>query len=386
MTIRTVATSYAVIIASTLVALSALFAVSFRSADGDNEDNDGGGGGENREWRWEGPEAERAAKLVFGYSWMIVSTLALGFVAFSILRPAITSGAPVPRLKAGVLGGSTLLYANIALVCSLYFWNMKARNAEDENQQDRFLREDDDEGLGSYLLSILSLLLFAIYLLMSAFMLMKSSSDNVFWDEPVSNTPTECDMARSGAHLEVLWDAWRGFSSVSLALLLVILIVGITPLFIEEGERMKEDGYIFNFLFILVWMIFLSICFLLSGKRVLGGGTNIAVGRVEAGAFGGAVLFFSGLTFLLSVLYGSFSIEGHHGDGGPIGSLAFSFLCLFLAAANLLFAVGLYKYRRSIFSCGDVGVPRGESSNGDNFFVCMEQNKTEESNTANTLV
>uniref|UniRef100_A0A7S4ND42 Uncharacterized protein n=1 Tax=Odontella aurita TaxID=265563 RepID=A0A7S4ND42_9STRA len=377
---RVIAIGYAAIIVLTLVALSVLFATSFRSADdGDGE------GDENREWRWDGPEVERAAKLAFAYSWMIISTLALGTVAFRVLKRAAISDASVPRAGMGVLGGSTLLYASTALICSLYFWDMGYEEADegdadnqggDEDNQGRFLREDDEEGIGSHLISVSCLVLFAVYLVLSAVIFAQHNygdGDGDCVDEvPVSDRPTETDIARSGAHLDVLYDSWRAFSVVSMSLLLLTLIVSIIPIFLEDAERLQDEGNIFNFLWILVWMILLFICIIYSGKRVFRSGNGIIASKMETGALGGALLFFSSQAFLLAVLYGSFAIEDHHREDSPLGSVAFSYLCLFLAAASIFFALGLNKYCRPVFTRESVNSEPQDSSNG-NFFVSMDK-------------
>ena len=175
-------------------------------------------------------------------------------------------------------------------------------------------------------------------------------------------------VAQGRAYLEVLSDAWRVIAAVTVVAILVAIAVAMIPFFIEEGERMREEGMVYNFVFIVVWLAFLFGALLVLGRRVLGVGTW---GEAQAGALNGALLFFSGLCLLLFLLYGSFRIEERHEEDGTLGGSTFSLLCLFLSVTYLTFGAGMFKYHS--FVDWDISTERGGVSDD---FVRMEENNS----------
>lgn len=69
-------------------------------------------------------DGEEGGGLTFAMIWMLLMSCALGLVGwFTIWK---SSSAMTPRFRVGFLGGSLVLYANMALVCAIYFWSIEA--------------------------------------------------------------------------------------------------------------------------------------------------------------------------------------------------------------------------------------------------------------------
>jgi hypothetical protein len=133
-----------------------------------------------------------------------------------------------------------------------------------------------------------------------------------------------------------------------------------------------------RFLLIVLWMIVMVVVFLAVGCNVFGG--RGATKQVVIGAFAGSLFFFSGLAFLVGILY-SFALvsartvamwidryfsrcsntdllnvsSSHTGKtregraaGETMGYMLFSILCLCLAPIYGSFAIGLLCRRQEL--------------------------------------
>lgn len=290
----------------------------------------------------EGPEAEEGAKLIFAAIWMMIVACALAFVGWRAMK------APT-KFSIGSMLGSVVVYANIAFVCSVYFWNLGAREEEREENDGRFLEEEDgsgdqgeyEEGRGQFILSIVCLVLAAIYTAFAVFIL---SSKIVFdGDDAIA---AEKDVNKSGAYMDILWDGWKFMSFFAIFALFVVFLFAIVSLFFEDDERMREEGDIWNFLIIMLWLFFACVGFQFAGRCVFA--RSRTINQIQLGAFTGALYCFPGLTLLLAGLYGSSQFDRRHREEGPSGSTGFSFLCLFCSFSYLVFAVLITKHKASI--------------------------------------
>lgn len=285
--------------ASTLIILIAILA-----KFGGNNNNNNDGDGDNDERWWEGPEAEERGALIFASVWMILVLVFLAVIGFRSLRSPTT-------FRLGLLGGSMMMYANLALVVCLYFLNLEGREEDNNNNQGRYLEEnnnnnqqeeEDEEGRGQRMLSIFGLVLSVLYGAMSAFTIWSSKS--VTQDHGV----VELEATQSSGHVDVLADAFKHLSVFSVIGIAIAFIIGLASLFTEEAERMREEGYVYNFILVSAWVLLVVVGLMVAGYRVFR--RNPSITQVEVGFFNGCLYFFCGVTILLAGLYSGFSLEG----------------------------------------------------------------------------
>lgn len=340
-----------------LTASSVIVLVSILAKFGGNQDNDGNNRNNNgqnnngeREWWWEGPEAEERGQLIFACVWSIFVLAALSIVGYKTFRYPTT-------FRLGMLGGSLALYANLCLCICFYFINYERR----EENNGRYLqnnyqyytnnnnnyREEDEEGRGQKMLSVFGLVTTLLYASLSAFTLWGSSKAAGEEDHGVD------DLAESqtSGHVDVLSDAFRHLSVFSVIGVGISFLVGITSLFAEEAERMREEGKVYNFLMIAGWMSLVVAGLGFAGWRVFK--RSPIIGQLEVGFFTGCLYFFCASAFAMAGLYGGFSLEAlvdgrRGGPEGPAGSLFFSFVCFTFGLAYLSYAALLNKYHPSI--------------------------------------
>ena len=341
---------------SFLTATSVIVLVSILASFGGNQDNDrnrnnnGQNNNGEREWWWEGPEAEERGQLIFACVWSIIVLVALSIVGYKTFRYPTT-------FRLGMLGGSLALYANLCLCICFYFINFERReenngrylqnNYQYYNNNNNNYREEDEEGRGQKMLSVFGLVTTLLYASLSAFTLWSSSKVAGEEDHGVD------DLAESqtSGHVDVLSDGFRHLSAFSVIGVGISFLVGITSLFAEEGERMREEGDVYNFLMIAGWMSLVVVGLGFAGWRVFK--RSPIISQLEVGFFTGCLYFFCASAFAMAGLYGGFSLEAladgrRGGPEGPAGSLFFSFVCFTFGLAYLSYAVLLNKYHPSI--------------------------------------
>ena len=334
-----------------LTATSVVVFVTILAKFGSNDD-----GGENnnngeREWWWEGPEAEERGCLIFACVWSIIVLAFLCLLGYRSLRyPTV--------FRNGLLSGSLAMYANLCLCICFYFINFESReennngrrlenNYQYYNNNNNNYREEDEEGRGQKMLSVFGLVTTLLYVSLSAFTLWSSTKAAGEEDHGV-NDLTE---SQTSGHVDVLSDAFKHLSAFSVVGVGLSFLVGLTSLFAEDAERMREEGEVYNFLMISVWMLLVAAGLGVAGWRVFK--RNPIISQLEVGFFTGCLYFFCASAFAMAGLYGGFSLEGlvdgrRGGAEGPAGSLFFSFVCFTFGLAYLSYAALLNKYHPSI--------------------------------------
>mmetsp|Transcript_24614 Transcript_24614/g.34740 ORF Transcript_24614/g.34740 Transcript_24614/m.34740 type:complete len:415 (+) Transcript_24614:103-1347(+) len=301
--------------------------------------------GNNR--RDEDPEVAQLRKLEFAMMWVMVASLTLAVLGFFTWWKKTGTA-----FRIGTLGGSTVMMVNMAVVCILYFWSFRPEeedeNNNNNNNNNRYLPEDDNEVIlqDEHTFAVISIWLAAIFAVLSIFVLRSHNKEADTAEEQDSEKEAEETLIKGKAYADILSDIWTGISVISIVPFIVILCVAFVPLFDEdEGERVREEGYIWNLIYLSFWMIAVVIVTIVMGRRVLGGKGC----QVQLGVFTGGLLFFAASEFLLAVLYGSFQIdERRREDRNALGSTGFAYVCMFLALIHGLFSIGMFKYGQSM--------------------------------------
>ena len=90
----------------------------------------------------------------------------------------------------------------------------------------------------------------SIIIIMSTKSMATSQADNESFDS--------VNVVQSSAHTDVLADVWEFLSIFSVVATAISFVAGIVSLFTEEGDRMREEGELFNLLLISAWTILFS--------------------------------------------------------------------------------------------------------------------------------
>uniref|UniRef100_A0A7S2YJR9 Uncharacterized protein n=1 Tax=Entomoneis paludosa TaxID=265537 RepID=A0A7S2YJR9_9STRA len=305
----------------------------------------------------------------------------------------------------------------MALLCCFYFANF-GQGEEEEDRQDRQLRnynnynnynynqqqqeqEEYEEGYASMLMSRHSFILFLMYGLVSVLFLgvtyrflppetaNSTTTDSSKGLEGQSLDGEETDSLQTRTRMDVLYDVSKILSIFAVAMMTLTSIIALaSPLFIlqDEGERdrMNEEGYMYNFMLISVWMLLLVIVLSVLAYRTLSQHTK-PTSRLEIGVLQGCLYVFPCAALMLSALYSGFSFQmisslfsNAEGDrrrergmeDGPMGGLLFSGCCFALAVIYALMASILSKYQSSVVSSNDID--NGTANTSSSYYKGMD--------------
>lgn len=218
---------------------------------------------------------------------------------------------------------------------------------EQDDQEDEWNLEEEIEyrqGIMSVLCLVLSIAhsVFAISLIWK----FKSKSN----DQKNKNTSLNEDIetsTRNKAYADVFTDAWKLISVSSVLLLIVSLGVVSSSLIGEEAERAREEGDVFNLIWIVVFVLILSLIILIAGRLLVFGQRD--KDNFLTGIFHGGILYFAASFFMVSILYGQlFSFDERRHREEIRGSLGISLVSAFLAFLHCILAFGMIKYQSHV--------------------------------------
>ena len=149
-----------------------------------------------------------------------------------------------------------------------------------------------------------------LYTLFSLFIVWKYKSfgkSNTLLSNNDESGTKEVDVetrTRRRAVADVFADAWKAISASSILLLFVSFIVVMSSLFGEEGERAREEGNIYNLIWIVGYVFVVSLFFLIAGRLLIFGERE--KNNFFTGVFHGGILFFGVSLSMVAILYGNF--------------------------------------------------------------------------------
>ena len=157
----------------------------------------------------------------------------------------------------------------------------------------------------------------------------------------------ELDVAKGAVRLDMLSNIWKLLAPTTVLAFLVLLISASFSLMGEGGDRLREEGDIFNLIAVLAWLFVTSFGLAVLGHNVLG--RKSSDGTLAIGLLAGGGEYFSGLLLLVAILYFN-PLRNRGPDDGPIAAVATSFACFLLSSLHLGFSLWTKKYKRSISS------------------------------------
>mmetsp|Transcript_16429 Transcript_16429/g.24362 ORF Transcript_16429/g.24362 Transcript_16429/m.24362 type:complete len:398 (-) Transcript_16429:126-1319(-) len=379
--LRKIQVSYAITILIALISMIVYLTKYITPNYGCNNDDDGNDGDDGEGCRRDGPEGEGWGKLLFTSIWLMLTAVVLGGVgAFFFWK--------VSYLRIGMLSGALFMYSNLALVCSMYYWNLQAPEEEREEDRQRFLEDADEEQdmeeaeqFAERVLSAIGLGLSFIFFITGALMISSSMSMNLPPPPSSSTTQNTNTNVGSGGNIQIFCDAWKYLSTSSICAMVLILIIALASLAFEEADRMREEGLIWNFLILIFWLLWTCVVMFYFGHRIfIKKGSSIGDGvaaspmttMLEFGIFLGKLYFFVVVAFFLGCMYIPIAFDDRRRrEEGPFGSTLFSFLCFAFGIAYVAFARLAHKYHEMIISAKNNA--QSEEELGNNFVELREQ-------------
>ena len=224
-------------------------------------------------------------------------------------------------------------------------------NGDDNNAEER---EMDGEELLVYerkVISSCTIILGCVYIALSAY-LYKVGRKLVETGTPQSsgianNNDAQLHQGRSAGHMDFLSDLWTLLSSATIVIFVMLFLATcVLSAGDEEGERMREEGAIYNLIMVLVCMIMLSSGVFFIGRKTLGG--KKLDGTLGVGLLSGTTMYYSLLLFMVFLMYVNPTFEERRREDGAGSATATAAACFFLSLLHLAFSLGMYKYQSSI--------------------------------------
>ena len=379
------------IVTTTVITLLILIGKTLSSIEIDNEGR----------WGWDGREAEEYGPIVFTCIVLILGLLGVVRVGYKpilfLFLPTTTTKTTNNDFQIGQLGGSLFCFTNMAILSFFTFVNMEQRendnngNNNNGNNGQRWLdeynnnnyqqqqeREEMEEGYMEKVMTITSLIIALVYGLVTVGLFILIQKNSLFITTTTNNDDDttrrrfdNINSIQSSAHSDVLMDGWKFLSLFSIVGVSVSFVCGIiSVLFTEDGERMREEGNVYNFLLTCFWTLLLVIAMKIIGNKIFGRTKDTT--EVQVGFFCGCLMFFAITSLLLAGLYGGWNPFDDRGGGGRrqldgvMGSLLFGYSCFTISMSYFVFGYLVFKYSVSIIH---VNIDEVQSSTGE--YVAM---------------
>eukprot|EP00804_Cyclotella_cryptica_P014183 CCRYP_005602-RA/>CCRYP_005602-RA protein AED:0.09 eAED:0.09 QI:1713/1/1/1/0.5/0.33/3/394/396 len=304
--------------------------------------------------------------------------LDLGFLLFTNLLVFVKTckvfNRHYDRMDVGGLAGCTFMFAQMLFVSFWYMLNIEARDGEQDNQnnQNNYYWAMDEEERRLYdqkVVAYVSLALAVLYSMISFSVYCEGVAMPELHPEDTSpwQRQNELDIAKGAVRLDMLSNIWVLLAPTTVLTFLVLLISASCSLLGEGGDRLREEGDIFNLIAVLAWLFVTSFGLAILGRSVLG--RMSSDGTLAIGLLAGGGEYFAGLLLLVAIMY--FSPLGDRGpDDAPIAAVATSFACLLLSSLHLGFSLWTKKYKRSISSA--IPIEEEEGYIGHDDFVHVQ--------------
>ena len=159
---------------------------------------------------------------------------------------------------------------------------------------------------------------------------------------------TELDVAKGAVRLDMLANLWRFLAPSTVLTFLILLIATCFSLIAEGGDRLRDEGDVFNLIAVLAWLLVTSFGLAMVGRTVLG--RQSSEGTLHIGLLAGGGEYFSGLLLLVSILYFSPILRNRRVEDEHIAAIMTSFACIVLCMLHFGFSLWTKKYKRSISS------------------------------------
>lgn len=156
----------------------------------------------------------------------------------------------------------------------------------------------------------------------------------------------ELDVTKGVVRLDMLANFWKILSPATVITFGILLIATSLSLITEDGDRLRDEGDVFNLIAVLTWLLMTSVGLAIIGRAVLG--RQSQEGTLHIGLLAGGGEYFSGLLLLVSILYFSPVIQDRRKEDEHIAGIVTSFVSIILCILHFGFSMFTKKYKRSI--------------------------------------
>jgi len=161
-----------------------------------------------------------------------------------------------------------------------------------------------------------------------------------------TNEQTQAHLLVAG-QFQALGQTWSVLS-LSNIVVFIGLFIGTCLLFVggEDVERMIEEARIVNLFIVLLHMGILTIVMLFKGNEIF---SERRSGSLGIGIAYGGAKYFSGLLFIVCILFGNFSFDERQREEGVWVTTATSIASIILSVFHLMFSMNARSYQTSIY-------------------------------------
>ena len=319
---------------------------------GDNDGNRGRWRNDEGEWDPDFKQEEREAfKIVLCLLILIVGCVSLIIPALSVWHPTKGSISMVP---VGMLSALQFMFGQMLFISYWYLSDFEKQDEEeDNNNQDEdydYQEMSEEERLAYYQKVTRN------FLIVMALVQLITSVYLYEWGRKLSSSVASLTQEKTG-QISVFKDVWKSASYLSLGILSLQTLIIFIWFFGERGERMREEGLIYNTFMVSLWALMLTGIALFAGyKSMVKKEWTDAIG---VGALGGCYIGLGVTFFMVFVLYCFASLDDRMEQEMPI-SVSISVCAFFLFTLNIFLGCLTLKYSDSILA--DISENEGEAN------------------------
>jgi len=337
----------------TFVGLLSLF-IWVISAGGNNNNNNNNNqnNGEYRPW-WDyfdmDDEEMQSVKLIMN---LVVLIIACGTLFVPINK---AHSGVYERFNVGVLASSMFMFGNMLFVSFWYLANFGRREEEDNNNNNNnngYYNNNnrywmDEREVVAYNQKIVSWVLLGLgvaYFIVAAGIY--GAGEALPQTLHTTNEQTQVHLLAAG-RFQALGQTWSVLS-LSNIIVFVGLFIATFLLFVggEDVERMVEEARIVNLFIVLLHMGILTIVMLFKGNEIF---SEQRSGSLGVGMAYGGAKYFSGLLFMVCILFGNFSFDEREREEGVWVTTATSIASIILSVLHLMFSMKARSYQTYIY-------------------------------------
>ncbi|GFH61773.1 predicted protein [Chaetoceros tenuissimus] len=296
--------------------------------------------------QWNGPGAEENSSVLFTVVALMACLTYFSVVIYKIYKNEneTSSSSMIGRMT-----GSYAAYATLCMMACLHIINFSREEREENNQDNE--NNEMPEGYIQYLVSAISFA-FALSFMFLAMGTVFAQKKYVAYT--AGGQKAEVDATSASTAVDIFKSLFKFLSVYSIVGIALPLILCIVSSFTEEGQRMREEGSIWNMLLSSLFLLSVAIGVYIVGTKIMNGNSNVC--ETKFGAFT-AFLSFFGITCLVgaTIISGFYIPIGEEWDmnrqmmeDGPMGSMFLSIALFTMGLGYLAFAYLFKTYEEHV--------------------------------------
>ena len=344
----------------TFVTLCTLFVYSTANLFvGENDGNRGRWRNEEGEWDIDFRQEEREAlKIVLCLLLLIVGCGALVIPALLVFHP--TKGS-MSKISVGMLSAVQFMFGQMLFVSYWYLSDFQRQQEEEDNQNnnedgnDQYEEMTEEERLMYYqkITRNFFIVMALVHLVFSAYL--------YDWGKKLLSPAASLTEEKTG-HMGLFRDVWKFASYLSIGILCLQTLRIFIWFFGERGERMREEGLIYNTFMVILWVLILTGIVFFVGKNAIV--KKKWTDAIVIGSLGGCHIGLGLTFFMVFLLYCFASLDDKMEQEMPI-SVSISACSFFLFALNIFLGWLTLKYSDSLLA----DIRGGEDDVGSDYYT-----------------